>query len=117
MGCVIMKKLLLIIIIILLLIEPLYAIDRTVEWNLVDHATSYRLYTSENLGEDWEIILEVPATDNPTAIINISKGKLILIRVTAVNGTRESLGAKTGIFYNTTWAALPSPEQISLPNN
>ena len=68
----------------------------TVSWESAPGSDGYRIYQSVDSGATWTVAAS-PVT--PPTILEVPGDKLVLLRVSAVKGERESVNESRGAWY------------------
>ena len=91
-----MKRLLLVIMI--LFATPSFAAEVTLQWDAVDNATGYRIYSSTDNGESWGSAIEV-GNKTTFTVMDVPDNGRVLFAVSAFNANGESIRYDAGVFY------------------
>ncbi len=94
-----MRKTLLIIAIIFLSSSWAFADTVTLRWDASIGATSYKLYTSVDQGVTWNAGIDV-GNVTQYVLINVSGTVFVMFKVSALNGTVESVTHWMGAWYD-----------------
>ena len=102
-----MKKLLLILVLVLFPVFC-FAADVTLEWDIAEGATSYKIQMSTDLGLTWA---EERDAGSETTFVwtGAPDTGLLLFRAVASNAVGETARTWSGAFYNGDWRLPDSP--------
>lgn len=97
-----MKRLLLIAAMIMFFATTVFAVDATLNWDISEGSTGYKIYKSLDSGITWDAGIDV---GNVLTYLytGIEETGLVIFRVSAYNGFGETINYWSGAWFNYLW--------------
>ncbi len=93
----------------ILFVYAAQAADKTLQWNAVTEAVSYRIDTSVDAGATWTLGVAVVAAPATEIALTIPDDVLVLMRAVAIDADgREAVNYSAGVFFNSSWELPPA---------
>ena len=92
---------------------PAFAGEVTLRWdaNPEPDVMGYRVYQSDDLGQTWQRVAD---TNSTSATLTVPDDKMILFKVSAYDGTYETVRNESGVWYNGSWNPPAKPKEVGV---
>ncbi len=83
--------------------------DKSIEWDAVPEAVSYRIEISTDVGVTWDQDFALFPASETSATLTLPDNVLVMLRAVSINADgREAINYSSGCWFNSAWVLPPA---------